>query len=92
MSDRIKIPRRLLLVSVASTVSAIATFALTYRAQAQTQAKVSKPVAKYQDHPKGEQRCEICLNFQPPNQCRFVTGDISPKGWGQFFAAREKAQ
>jgi hypothetical protein len=58
MSDRIKMPRRSLLVGVASTVSAIATFALTHRAKAQTQAKVSKLVARYQDHSKGEQRCE----------------------------------
>jgi hypothetical protein len=92
MSDQIKIPRRSLLVGIVSTVSAIATFALTYRVQAQTQTKVSKSVAKYQDHPKGEQRCEICINFQPPNQCQFVSGNTAPKGWCQFFAAREKAQ
>ncbi len=28
------------------------------------QAKVSKTNAKYQDQPKGQQRCDICINFQ----------------------------
>ena len=92
MSDRTQMPRRSLLMGVASIVSATAMFALPYRARAQTQAKVPKSVAEYQDHPKGVQRCEICINFRSPNQCQFVAGDISPKGWCQFFAAREKAQ
>lgn len=53
--------------------------------------KVSKAAAKYQDHPKGEQRCAICVNFQPPGQCRFVQGSIAKTGWCQFFAAKENA-
>lgn len=92
MRDRTLMARRFLLVNVASIIPATAMFILPYRARAQTQAKVSKPVAQYQDHPKGVQRCEICINFQPPSRCRFVAGDINPKGWCQFFAAREKAQ
>ena len=59
---------------------------------AAAQEKVSKGQAKYQDHQNGPQRCEICVNFQPPNRCRFVVGQISPKGWCQFFAAKENAQ
>lgn len=54
--------------------------------------KVSQANAKYQDTPKGEQRCDICINFEPPNQCRFVVGPISRQGWCQFFAARENAR
>lgn len=55
------------------------------------QQKASQAEAKYQNKPKGQQRCAICINFQPPNQCRFVIGPISPQGWCQFFAARENA-
>ena len=58
---------------------------------AAAQQKVSKAEAKYQDSPKGQQRCEICVNFEPPSACRFVEGTISSKGWCQFFAARENA-
>ncbi len=56
------------------------------------QAQVSKTDAQYQDQPKGIQRCEICLQFRPPNRCHLVEGDISPKGWCQFFAAKENAR
>jgi hypothetical protein len=35
------------------------------------------------------QRCEICLQFQSPARCNLVEGRISPRGWCQFFAARE---
>jgi hypothetical protein len=53
--------------------------------------KIKKPDAKYQDKPKGQQRCEICLNFQPPSTCKIVRGPINPHGWCQFFAAKENA-
>ena len=67
--------------------------ALKVRAtRATAQEKVTKAEAKYQDQPKGQQRCEICLNFQPPHSCRIVAGQISPKGWCQFFAARDNAK
>ncbi|MGH7016118.1 MAG: hypothetical protein ACRED8_03425 [Caulobacteraceae bacterium] len=55
------------------------------------QTKLSKVAAKYQNHPKGQQRCNICINFQPPNQCRFVVGPIARQGWCELFAARENA-
>jgi hypothetical protein len=55
------------------------------------QEKLNKQDAKYQERPKNQQRCEICVNFEPPQSCRFVEGEISPKGWCQFFAARENA-
>jgi hypothetical protein len=54
--------------------------------------KIAQTVAKYQDHPNGIQRCEICLQFEPPKTCKIVAGEISPKGWCQFFAAKENAQ
>jgi hypothetical protein len=59
--------------------------------RAAAQQKVSQADAKYQDQPKEQQRCEICLNFQTPNVCRFVESPISPKGWCQYFAAKENA-
>jgi len=55
-------------------------------------AKAGPAEALYQDNPKGQQRCDICLNFEDPDQCRLVEGPISPKGWCQFFAARENAR
>jgi hypothetical protein len=53
--------------------------------------KIKKTEALYQQQPKGQQRCEICLQFEAPDRCRIVQAPINPKGWCQFFAARENA-
>ena len=59
--------------------------------QASAQQKISQADAKYQTTAKGDQRCEVCVNFQPPNRCKFVDGDISPNGWCQLFAPKTKS-
>ena len=53
--------------------------------------KIKQSEAQYQRHPRGQQRCEICLQFEPPNKCKIVQGPITPNGYCQFFAARENA-
>lgn len=89
-NDARRLSRRTVLGRATRAVAiAAAAFAGTRRAAAQQ--KASKEEAKYQDHPKGQQRCEICVNFQLPDQCRFVAGTISRTGWCQFFAAKENA-
>jgi hypothetical protein len=54
--------------------------------------KIKHTDAHYQTHPNGQQRCEICLQFLPPGQCKIVQRPIVPQGWCQFFAARENAR
>ena len=80
------ISRRLLLGSLTRCTGLAASAMAAIIAVAQQ--KVSKVDAKYQDQPKGQQRCEICANFQPPNACKLVDGEIKPNGWCQFFAAK----
>jgi hypothetical protein len=41
--------------------------------QTVAQVKISQATARYQGTP-GDQRCEGCANFQPPNACKFVEG------------------
>ncbi len=53
--------------------------------------KISQVDAKYQATPNAQQRCEICLQFEPPDHCKIVRAPISPKGWCQYFAAKENA-
>jgi len=89
MRDAKTISRRASLGGVALVVGAATTIIASRRAVAQQ--KESHANAKYQLQPKGQQRCEICLNFQPPNACGFVASPISPKGWCQYFAAKENA-
>jgi hypothetical protein len=54
--------------------------------------KITQADAHYQSQPKGQQRCEICLQFKPPDHCKIVQGPITPQGWCQFFAGREGAR
>jgi hypothetical protein len=65
-------------------------------AHAQSESKESDKIthadAQYQLAPKGQQRCEICLQFDPPDHCKIVQSPITPKGWCQYFAARDNAQ
>jgi hypothetical protein len=60
----------------------------TVVSQTAAQVKISPATANYQGTPKGDQRCEGCANFQPPNACKFVEGHISPNGWCQLFVKK----
>jgi hypothetical protein len=53
--------------------------------------KITHGDAKYQLMANGQQRCEICLQFEPPDHCKIVRSPISATGWCQYFAARENA-
>jgi hypothetical protein len=84
-----RISRRVVLTSVALSLGAAT--AATVVSPAPAQQKISQADAKYQTTPKGDQRCDGCVNFQPPKACKFVQGDISPNGWCQLFAAKTKS-
>jgi hypothetical protein len=81
-----RISRRAALQRAAFAVGAAASGAGLTRARAQQ--KISQAAAKYQDTPKGQQNCAVCVNFQPPNACKFVDGTISPNGWCMLFAPK----
>jgi hypothetical protein len=89
------ISRRTLIESTAGAVAALVASAAPLSAaedEINEADKIKQPDAKYQNHPNGPQRCEICLQFMPPAKCKIVQGPINPKGWCQFFAARENAR
>ena len=50
--------------------------------------KQTKAEARYQDHPNGSQRCGLCANFVPPNDCRVIEGPVMENGWCRNFRAR----
>ena len=89
MTNCQRISRRVLLSSTALSLGTATTATMVSRAAAQV--KLSQADAKYQTTPKGDQRCDGCVNFQPQNACKFVQGDISPNGWCQLFAAKPKS-
>ena len=84
-NDCQRISRRVLLTG---TALALGTAAVAAVSKAMAQVKIGQAVANYQNTPKGDQRCDRCINFQPPNACKFVQGDISPSGWCQLFAPK----
>jgi len=81
-----RVARRAVLAGTALALGAAAT--ATAVSPAAAQQKISQADAQYQTTPKGNQRCDGCVNFQPPNACKFVQGDISPSGWCQIFAPK----
>ncbi len=85
-NDCQRFSRRAALSGAALALGAAAIATAVTRADAQQ--KIAQDVAKYQGTPKGNQRCDGCINFQPPNACKFVQGDISPSGWCQLFAPK----
>ena len=86
----LRLSRRALLCTGGSFVATACVHG--FDAGAQVPNRIAKSEAKYQDRPNGIQHCEICLQFQPPNRCQLVQGDISPNGWCQFFAAKENTE
>ena len=64
--------------------------ALSSAGTAAAGAKVPQAQAHYQDSPRAGQRCDQCLQFQPPSACKVVEGTVSPSGCCNFFAPRPK--
>ncbi len=60
----------------------------TMVSQAAAQQKISQADATYQGTPKGGLHCDGCANFQAPNACKFVQGNVSPNGWCQLFTPK----
>ena len=57
-------------------------------------AKSSKAAVKYQNHPKGSQKCAGCRFFikgktaSANGACQIVSGSISPNGWCVAWAKK----
>lgn len=80
------VTRRMALTGAALAIGVGATGTAVNHAGAQQ--KITQAAAKYQDMPKGQQSCAVCVNFQPPSACKFVQGTISPNGWCLLFAPK----
>ena len=84
--DNVDISRRRILCGVALGAAA---GMVALPAAAQT--KDSQQLATYQNSPKGNARCDGCLQWQGPASCKIVQGGISPAGWCQLYAPKPKA-
>jgi hypothetical protein len=80
--------RRMLTVAAgaAGTVAGVA--AIVGASTPAHAAKAPQKAVKYQDTPKGEQRCDNCALFEAPSSCKTVDGTISPEGWCMVYAKK----
>jgi cytochrome c oxidase assembly factor CtaG len=91
ISHQRSISRRSMMQRAAITAGAEAMAVFSARiaaAEAPAATKVSKDSAGYQATPKNGQRCGECLQWQPPNGCTVVEGNVSPAGWCKLFASK----
>lgn len=51
-------------------------------------AKVAQRDVGYQPTPKGAARCDNCIQWQAPNACKVVAGNISPSGWCSIYVRK----
>lgn len=61
---------------------------VTAASRAQAQEKIPQAMVMYQLTPQGDQRCDNCVHWQPPNACAIVSGVILPQAWCGVWAAK----
>jgi high potential iron-sulfur protein len=89
MTDTSGISRRMVLTVAANAAGALTGVAALVGGSTSAQAaKAPQKAVKYQDMPKGEQRCDNCALFEPPSSCKTVDGTISPEGWCMIYAKK----
>lgn len=88
MDEQRKVSRRRFFRGAAAVAGAALAGTVIPIRVAEAQQKASKQAMQYQDHPKGDQECDKCMQFEPPKSCKVVAGDISPKGWCVAFAKK----
>ena len=57
---------------------------------ARAQDKAKQSLVQYQVKPKGDQECDKCLYWAPPDACKLVEGKIGPKAWCALYAPKPK--
>jgi hypothetical protein len=76
MTDKKGISRRRVLTVAAGAAGAVSGVAAMVGTTPALAAKVSQKSVRYQDTPKGEQRCDNCALFEAPSSCKTVISAI----------------
>ena len=77
------VSRRTILIAAAGAAPLVALGATGAKA-----AKLAQKAVRYQDSPKDGKQCDGCKLFVPPNACKSVEGNISPKGWCSLWVKK----
>lgn len=96
MTDNIQASRRKLL-KIGGALAAIPVVAMTGNAMAAQNAGLRNAL-KYQEAPKGDQKCSLCMHFvagasaTAKGGCKIMPGDteINPNGWCVSWVAAPK--
>jgi hypothetical protein len=89
MKDSSKISRRRVLTVAAGAAGTVAGVTAMVGTSTPAQAaKASQKAVKYQDTPKGEQRCDNCVQFEAPSTCKTVDGTVAAQGWCIVYAKK----
>ena len=88
MSKSIKFSRRSLLRNIAIGAPAVAALTVVSVRGAAADGKLPKSQARYQAGPNGDRQCSNCVHFASPSACEIVDGDVSPRGWCQFYGQK----
>jgi hypothetical protein len=79
--------RRSVLRAVLQVLAAVMPAAsMSGHVRAQSEDKMTKARAEYQETPNGIYSCATCTLFVPPTACKVVEGEVSPDGWCKAFA------
>ena len=82
--------RRAILQRLALTAGGAAMSATTLGGvrDAKALSKASQKVVAYQDTPHGAERCDNCIQFEPPSACKVVEGTIAAAGWCKLYVKK----
>ena len=82
--------RRSILRNLAISAGGAAVLATTVAGSrdAAAQTKATQQAVGYQDTPHGAQRCDNCLQFEPPASCKTVQGTVAPAGWCKVYVKK----
>jgi len=80
--------RRVFLRTGAAIGASVVAAGVASRAHAQDE-KIAQSAVMYQGSPKDGQKCSGCVNFEAPNACKIVAGNISPEGWCAAYAPKD---
>ena len=72
---------------LAGAVGVLDILAASSRANSAT-SKLPQNAVAYQPTPKGKSRCDVCIQWEPPHDCKIVAGVINPAGWCSVFAPK----
>ena len=79
-------PTRRAILQGALVASIVGGAAVEIRAQV----KAKQSLVQYQEKPKGNQECDTCIQWAPPDSCKVVEGKIDAKGWCALYVLKPK--